>query len=440
MNILRKIIALMINIIIITVAVLGLNQNISYAANQKLSDDINSINDKKYPGIKSMINSLKKTHPKWNFKVLYTGLDWEDAISGEYVHGRNLVPANNKYYMGDWVCRTCENKAYDNGSWRCASDEALEYMMDPRNSLNSSDIFQFLQLSYVDCTYNDLKTMVANYNYLNNKTLLKSIINIGKQYNVNPYYIIARIIQEQGAGTSVLVTGKSYKGTDGVTYSGYYNAFNINASGNSTAKILTNALSYSKSKEWNTLAKSIEGGITTIATNYVKNGQDTMYTQKFNVSSKKYSYYTHQYMQNVLAAQSEGTTLRKQLQNIGILEEGYTFVIPLYENMPKSACKVPSRTRTNNKTNNNTKDRKNDEDKKSTQNNTKVTYSLGDANNDNKINSTDLLVVQKYLLKTLKITDKNQLESMDVNKDSKINSTDLLLIKKHLLGTYKITQ
>lgn len=340
-----KYISIFIIISLIISTIVNLFQNKTFATSQTISTNINKIEENKYPGIKTLIKKLQKAHPNWNFQILYTDLEWSDVIENEYTgHGKspkNLVPSNDSRYSGNWICSKCGTRVYDSGKWNCASEEAIAYMIDARNSINESDVFQFMQLSYMECTYDDISSMVKNYDYLNEKEIINTIINVGKEYNVNPYYIVARIIQEQGNGSSVLVTGKKYKGTNGITYKGYYNIFNINASGNSKAEIFTNALKYAKTNEWNSLAKSIEGGITTIANKYISYGQDTLYTQKFNVSSTKYTYYTHQYMQNILAAQNEGTTLRRTINEMGYIDGNYTFIIPVYKNMPTRVSARP---------------------------------------------------------------------------------------------------
>ena len=224
-----------------------------------------------------------------------------------------------------------------------------------------------------------------------------------------------------------------YTEKDKTTY--YYNIFNINATGSNTSAIVSNALTWAKAKGWDTIEKCLVGGVDFIANGYITIGQDTMYFEKFDVIAD--TYYTHQYAQDVMYAQNQGEKLRKILEGIDATEYEYTFVIPLYENMPGTACKRPSTTRTSSNTTNNS-----DNDNQ-TENNTDTVdgekYDLGDANNDGKINSGDLLLVKQYLLKVKNITDEKVLNAMDINKDNKINSGDLLLIKKHLLGTYKIT-
>ena len=77
----------------------------------------------------------------------------------------------------------------------------------------------------------------------------QGIIDTANECNVNPYYIVARVIQEQGRQGSDLVSGKS----------GYYNAFNIGASGNGKEQIVQNGIAYAQKKGWTTLELSIKG-------------------------------------------------------------------------------------------------------------------------------------------------------------------------------------
>ena len=46
-------------------------------------------------------------------------------------------------------------------------------------------------------------------------------------------------------------------------------------------------------------------------------------------------------MQNILAAQSEGTTLRNTYINTNSMSSSHTFIIPVYENMPQNVCSRP---------------------------------------------------------------------------------------------------
>ena len=318
--------------------------NKAFAVNQTVSTDINSINSSQYPQIKEMLQTLKSQHPNWNFKILYTDIEWSDAIANEYVgHGgspRNLVPANNSNYDGDWICKVCgANKTYDSGNWHCASESAIAYMIDPRNSTNYSDIFQFMQLSYSDCNVQTIRTMVAG-TFLNNESYINAIVEAAKKYNVNAYYIVARILQEQGKSGSTLSSGNGYKGQ----YVGYYNVFNIGASGSGQENVILNGLKKAQSYGWTSMEKSIMGGTEIIAQRYISRGQDTLYFQKFDVENSDGNLYWHQYMQNILAAQKEGQTLRKTFESVGSTEAAYTFIIPLYKNMPSSASSRPSTT------------------------------------------------------------------------------------------------
>lgn len=330
----KKMRKLSILILIITILSYSLLNLVCYhtsnAANQVVSDKYTNLNETEYPGIKEKIQVLKNKYPNWNFKILYTDLDWNEVIANEFQgHGaspKNLV-YNKENYKGEWICPICGDKPYDNGSWRCASEAAISYMMDPRNSLNDSDIFQFEELT---ASKSDIKivTSMATGTYLAGHE--QAIVDIANKNGINAYYIVARLIQEQGKQGSELVSGKS----------GYYNAFNIGAAGNTSTEIIQNGLAYAKRKGWDTLEKSIEGGIGFVANEYIKKGQSTLYLQKFNVTTSN-GPYSHQYQQNLTAAQTEGTTLRDTYINTNSMTSSHTFIIPVYKNMPAQACARP---------------------------------------------------------------------------------------------------
>ena len=304
------------------------DNNKAYAVSQWISSDIDGIDESLYPGFKEKIKSLQAQYPNWTFKVLYTDLNWSDVISNEYVgHNsgpRNMIQATTNY-QGQWICPIC---SYKNSSWRCASQAAIEYMMDPRNSLNSSDIFQFEELTINGCDINAINSMISG-TFLQGHA--NEIANSANATQINPYYIIARLIQEQGRNGSATSSGAS----------GYYNPFNIGATGNSDAEEIENAINYAKKQGWNTLEKAITGGINFIANDYIKQGQNTLYFQKFDVENQYNGLYWHQYMQNLMAAQSEGNTLRKTYVDINSVSSSHTFIIPLYKNMPSTACSRP---------------------------------------------------------------------------------------------------
>lgn len=305
---------------------------IENAASQIISSNIEEISTLKYPGIKEAITSLKASHPNWNFKILYTGLDWHEVIQNEHTgHNAtptNLIPANSSTYNNKWICSICGEKTYDTGEWICASEQAIKYMMDPRNFLDESNIFQFLELTHTNYNYEQILNMVRG-SFLNNTSVIDVIINSAKTYNVNPYYIIARLIQEQGMSGTELVNGNGYNGS----YSGYYNAFNIGATGNTRGEVILNGLKRAQKEGWTSLESAINGGVRIISKSYIARGQNTLYLQKFDVENSDGTLYTHQYMQNLLAARNEASRITKIVNNLGI-DNSYNFIIPVYENMP----------------------------------------------------------------------------------------------------------
>ena len=291
-----------------------------------------NLNEDKYPGYKELIDNLKEKHPNWTFTLFYTRLEWDEVIKNEGHKDNtefplNLIPDSSKY-PEDWKCEIDKDKTFDNGTWLCASDQAIKNQMDPRNILNEENIFQFAELKYVEnAQTKEGISKITNGSFLEGDSISEALIQAGKNANLDPYFIASRLIQEQGRNGSTLSKGYEYNGTI------VYNIFNIRATGNSQEEILQNAAQYAYSQGWDSMEKALIGGVEFLKEGYINVGQNTLYLQKFDVVNQDGSLYTHQYMQNLLAPQSEAQNMKAIYEASNTVDSSLNFIIPLYENM-----------------------------------------------------------------------------------------------------------
>ncbi len=320
---------------------------------------------------KSSLRTLHAAYPNWRFVAVHTNLDWAAVITNESVVGRNVIQSNYPKgtaslapfsYLstaaGAYNWSTDKYEVKDGTNWYSANSAVISYYMDPRNFLNSTDIFQFEALSYDSSQSGNVVQsilnntfMKGNYSVTDSATKKKvsgsykqAFMDAGNKAQANPYFLASRSKQEVGVNGSNATSGK-YKG-----YKGLYNYYNIGASdgGDAVAKGLlwakggsSGATTYGR--PWTNPYKSIVGGAQYIAKNYINAGQNTLYFQKFNVKPNNPSYlYLHQYMTNVQAPYSEGRTTRSAYNAMGILNDTMVFYIPVYNNMPASACQLPA--------------------------------------------------------------------------------------------------
>ncbi len=300
---------------------------------------------------RSYIKKLITAHPNWTFVPMNTGLKWTDVIENEMKDAVNLVDINapvtwkstadKDYNMstGKWVVK--------NGTtWVQASESVVKYYIDPRNSLNEESVFQFEQLTYNESHHTEAGVeLILNGTFMSNKkledgsggniTYAQAFMKIGKELKVSPYFLASRIRQEQGVkGTSALISG-TYPG-----YKGYYNYFNIQATGIGE-EVIISGLKEAKKAGWTTRYAALRGGAEKTAENYISKGQDTFYLQKFDVDASYNGLYWHQYMQNLLAAANESINVRKSYTSMGIINNSFVFKVPVYSNMPSKACPDP---------------------------------------------------------------------------------------------------
>lgn len=319
------------------------------------------------------LQALHEKYPNWMFIPQDTGLTWEEAVKGENVVGRNTisstVPKGGQTgtfsapfsYLStmtgayDWSSDTY--KLCDGTTWYTVSEDVLKYYMDPRNFLTEKNIFQFENLSFDDAQDEAVVKSMLSGTFMKgdyevtDKTTKKTVkgsysqafMAAGRENAINPYFLAARVIQEVGVNGSGSTSG-TVKG-----YKGIYNFYNIGANDSAGGGAVENGLLWAsggkdKSKTylrpWTTPYKSIVGGAGYIAKNYVQKGQNTLYTQKFNVVSKD-SLYDHQYMTCVYAPANESPTVYNAYKKYNILDSKMIFRIPVYKNMPAKACALP---------------------------------------------------------------------------------------------------
>lgn len=319
-------------------------------------EEYNSSKIDKYPGYKELIEKIKAAHPNWKIKIHYTNLDWNTVLENETTgyHTRNLVPANS---ISSWICPECGTTAQDSGDWVCASEAIVAYFMDPRNWINDDYIFQFETLSFNSSIQNlaGVQNIISKIGYMKgntvtytttsgttatiNKSYAQIIYEAAKEAGISPYHLAARIRQEQGTGDRASGTAS---GTYTLEYRGYYNFLNIGATGGKGNADLTvrNGLKKAKDNGWTNPEISIKAGARELANGYIKNGQDTLYLQKFDVDDNGSLYY-HQFMQNLQAAKNESLKPKETYTELGFLNNSIEFLIPVYENMPSARCIQP---------------------------------------------------------------------------------------------------
>ena len=336
--------------------------SVSYDANLMAADETQA-----FPAdYQSALNALHQAHPNWIFKPVYVGDTFDYAVGQQMaVASRALVSTYyNECFRSmldrDYNWQTNTWKAWEPG-WAGASEETVRYYMDPRNFLNENDIFMFESLTYEKYQEEDVveaalaNTFMANTNVPGEEyTYAWLFCWIGEKYDINPVALASRVRQEQGAGTSDLISGK-YSG-----YEGLYNYFNIQATGSTKDEIIKNGLKEAKtgstimmpdgtvsSGAWDTPSKAVIGGSLKFANLYILKNQNTLYAQKFDYDGKYNGKYWHQYMTNIMAPYSEGNQVRRSYSKSGQMENSFVFLIPVYDERPSSSPKPQERKNQN---------------------------------------------------------------------------------------------
>lgn len=288
----------------------------------------------KFPAdYQTLLKKLHEKHPDWVFVAEKTGISFSTAVAKE--------SNNSLSYISPSACSSLMSSSVNS---TYANSNTVAYYMDPRNYLTEKGIFLFADIANSgNYTEAGVEAVISGTNLSNSKTYYKksnvaatlpdtyakTMLKAGSTYDMNPYFIGAKIITETGG--SLKQTSISGQNS---TYPNIYNFYNIGAYTGAVDGLKWASQGSSYSRPWNTPTKSINGGASMIYSNYVTQGQNTVYYTRFNTSpNAKYGHYTHQYMSSLYGAINEAERMYK-----GYAKSGgkCVFFIPVYQNMPST--------------------------------------------------------------------------------------------------------
>lgn len=310
--------------------------------------------------------ALHLKYPSWRFTPLFTNYSFATAVDGEYQNpGLNLVPASGpdahkSKAASDFNYQSNTWHQYEYG-WVGASREIIAHVMDPRNFLNEREIFQFENLQYnpevqnvagvrriLEGTFMAGEDPLTYVDYTGSTAMGDSpyaevFIQAAEYANVNPYHLASRVKLEVSAEGSDSVSG-NYRGIVG-----HYNFFNIGAyptpgegdsvyNGLITARDGISGISQEAYDRlmfpWTSPYRAILGGASFLGRDYINADQQTLYLQKFNLVSRYFAPFQHQYMGNIFAPKLESHGVYEAYRAIDMLDQPKEFLIPVFTDLP----------------------------------------------------------------------------------------------------------
>jgi beta-N-acetylglucosaminidase/predicted ribosome-associated RNA-binding protein Tma20 len=276
------------------------------------------------------------------------------ATFGKYNQGGNYFTTNYSYELSHMVnAQMNVNPQTDltNGQgWQTASRNQVEYYTNPTNfAKGSKDYFQFLVLSQ-PFGLDSVDAKILNDNFLYNKGILtgraQAFIQGANKYNVNELYLISHALLETGNGTSDLATGISrwikrtpdgsvVKDSNGnpvvmdISPRKVYNMFGIGAFDSCPYDC---GAQRAYDNGWFSPDTSIIEGAAFASSNYINNGQNTLYEMRWNpahLNNNSYAY--HQYASDIGWAVKQ-TTQMYNMYNALANSYALVFEVPHFVN------------------------------------------------------------------------------------------------------------
>lgn len=323
------------------------------------------------PGYADLLATLHDEFPLWEFIPVITNLKFQDIVNAQSVGGKNCTYSSDQglYAVNTYSFDYLKDEFIEiDVGCKQTNPETNAYYLDPRNWLSEKNIFMFESLEYNSESHTkDLVSYILSGNN-NLKGYIEEFYQAAKQTmsgterSISPLHLATRSRVEIGNKTAgyYRVSGTyPYRYCDKVL-TGYYNFYNIGSYMDSCCPNRTpsaRGMAYAcgpacgfestYGRPWNTAQKGINGGAQFLITKYFDKGQNTIYFQKFNTSGFT-TPHTNQYMQNIAAPLSEGSTIYNAYKNKDKLKNRkIIFRIPIYLDMPLET-KLPTSGNPNN--------------------------------------------------------------------------------------------
>ncbi|MBO4927807.1 MAG: hypothetical protein J5379_06115 [Clostridiales bacterium] len=321
---------------------------------------------------KVYLRTLHNKHPNWHFHPIEVNKTFEETVASESRLGVSLIYStvddswkSTEEGAYDWT--TGEYTVFDGKMWVNASRDVVKYYLDPRNMLDEKLIFQFLDLSY-DPKFQSIESVqgLLNGTFMESATIdnldgtgqityAEAFMLAASKSGANPVFLAAKVLQEVSEEGSNSTSGNYYSEFYEKEYIDLFNYYNIGAISDKdpVAKGLAFARDGSPDPAvneklllpWNSRIRSLVGGSIFIAGSYINVGQNSTYLMKFNVNPKDKSQFgNHQYMTNIQGSLFEAKKIYKAYEKGHILDMDMSFAIPVYKEMPETACVLPLET------------------------------------------------------------------------------------------------
>ena len=364
---------------------------------------------------KKWLRALHEKYPNWTFEAIHTNLDFNTAVAEE-----KLVGAVSK------TCSACldPNNSYYEAGWGTPNNQTMEYFLDPRNFLMEDSILMFEDLSYNDYYTEEMVknvlagTFMSGTDNVDGLTYSSMFMEAGKENNVSPVYLASLSRQEVGANKGLVTSGEQFE-YKGITYVGFYNFYNIGAYGSEENPAKAGLVYASAGSVANSDGVYV-GNIGSDTSIPVTPPDDSQTTPSATPVSTHISNMGMNRKGNYLTNLTVGITV-SELKN---KTSGSELTFKDAEGNPLGNTETLTTGSTITFS-------------------TGETYTIviyGDLTCDGKIDGADLLMMRKYLLGQMSLSDA-KLEAAHVYTTSgEVNGADLLKIRQHLLGKSNINQ